>query len=50
MSLLKVKLSEDAIQFSGGFASNVPPYAKIEFSRINQDNFERKLNLFRYFF
>ena len=32
---------EDAIQLAGGFASNVPPDAKIEFSRINELNFER---------
>ena len=33
----------DAIQLAGGFASNVPPYAKIELSRIDQDSFERSL-------
>ena len=37
---------QDAIQLAGGFASNVPPNAKLELSRIDSDNFERKLNFF----
>ncbi len=37
---------QDAIQLAGGFASNVPPDARLELSRIDDDNFERKLNYF----